>query len=128
MDDACHMFNEIKAHSTVISEPVPVLPEGVNRRLHRVATSRMAKKRASAPLLTCKVCTITVTGTHQLRQHKGGKKHLPRQARYQRKAEDHYCTTCKRGFPSAHDLASHLIGVNHRRRVLYLQDREFNAQ
>ena len=124
VDNAARVFNKIKSRSTVVNVPLSTLPEGVNRTLYRVATSRIRKKNPPAPPLTCRVCQVTVTGTHQLRQHQGGERHFAREARYKRETEDHYCATCERFFPSAHDLASYLIGANHRRRVLYLRDRK----
>lgn len=60
VDNTEKMFNEIMARSTVTKTFLPVLLEGFNRTRHGVATSRIAKRRAPAPLLTCKVCHITV--------------------------------------------------------------------
>ena len=123
MDNASLGFNEIKARTTVPKNKLLVLPEGVNRTLHRVATSPIGKKPAPEPLLTCHVCHVTFTGKHQLRKHRGGKKHRAREARHKREAEDFYCDICERFFPSTHDLENHLIGSIHRR-ALFLRERE----
>ena len=124
VDNASRSFNEIKARTTVPKNNLLILPEGVNRTLHRVATSRIGKKPAPAPLLTCYVCQVTLTGKHQLRQQRGEKKHPAREARYKREAEEFYCDICGRFFPSAHDLDNHLIGSVHRRRAQFLRQRE----
>ena len=99
VDNAARVFNQIKSRSTVIMEPLSTLPAGVNRTLYRVATSRIRKKNPPAPSLTCRVCAVTVTGTHPLRPHRRGKSHLAREARYRREGEDHYCASCERFFP-----------------------------
>ena len=119
---AARVFNGIKSCATVVSTPLSILPEGVNRTL---LASRIKTKLPPAPLLKGNTCQGTLIGTHQLRQHRGGKKHLAREARYQRENHDYYCGPYERFFPSAHDLDAHLIGTSHLRRGLFLREREF---
>ena len=126
VEKASRVFNKIKARTTVQKNNLLVLPEGVNRTLHRVATSRIEKKPAPAPLLTCYVCQVTLTGKHQLHQHRGGKKHRAREARHKREAEDFYYDISGRFFPSAHDLDNHPIGSIHRCRAQFLRERELS--
>ena len=68
VDNASHMFHEIKAHSTVITQPLPLLPEGINRTLYRVATFCIKKEKPSAHFMAYCVCQVTLTGIYQLDQ------------------------------------------------------------
>ena len=122
VDNASRIFSQIKAQTAVPKTNLQVLPEGINRVLHRVAPSRIARKKKTAPLLTCRLCKITLTGSFQLRQHTGGKMHITRERQHEREAEDFYCSPCERLFPSDHDLEGHTIGSDHRRRVVYLRE------
>ena len=123
VDNASRIISHIKAQTTVPKTHLQILPEGINRGLHRVATSRIARKMKTAPLLTCRLCKITLTGSFQLRQHTGGKNHITRERQHEREAADFYCPLCERFLPSDHDLEGHIIVSNHRRRVVYLRER-----
>ena len=123
VDNASRIFSQIKGQTTVPKTNLQVLPEGINRVLHRVATSRIARKKKTAPLLTYRLCKITLTASFRLRQHTSRKKHITREHQHEREAADFYCPLCERFFPSDHDLEAHNIGSNHRRRVVYLRER-----
>ena len=64
-----------------------------------MATSRIGKKLAPAPLLTCHVCQVTLTGKHQLGQHRCGKKHRAREARISARPRTSAATFVRASFP-----------------------------